>query len=118
MSKTILVVDDSMVSRMMIKEIIKGHQPSAKVIEASSGDNALEQLTHESKIDIALIDYNMPGMTGLELFNELKGMINIPKRVLLTANIQDDIKTRTLEAGIVFLNKPISEDVVAPFINS
>jgi len=118
MSKTILVVDDSMVSRMMIKEIIKVHQPTANVIEASSGDNALDQLTHDSHIDIALIDYNMPGMTGLELYHELEGMLSIPKRALLTANIQDDIRERTLEAGIEFLNKPISEDVIAPFLNN
>ncbi len=116
MSKTILVVDDSIVSRMMIKEIIKDHQPSANVIEASSSNHALEQLTHKSQVDIALVDYNMPGMNGLELFHELDGMLIIPKRALLTANIQDDIKNRTLAAGIEFLNKPITEDVIAPFI--
>ncbi len=117
MSKTILVVDDSMVSRMMIKEIIKSHQPLAKIIEASSGSNTLEQLTHDSEIDIALVDYNMPGMNGLELFNELEGMVTITKRALLTANIQDEIRDKTLAAGIKFLNKPICEDIIAPFIN-
>jgi len=111
-------VDDSMVSRMMIKEILHNHQPSATIIEASSGDNALEQLNHESEVDIALVDYNMPGMTGLELFHELEGIVKIEKRALLTANIQDEIKERTLKAGIEFLNKPISEDIIAPFLNS
>jgi len=118
MNKTILVVDDSMVSRMMLKEIIQNHQPLATIIEASSGGNAIEQLSHGSEIDIALVDYNMPGMTGLELFSELEGMVTITKRALLTANIQDEIRNKTLNAGIEFLNKPISDDVIAPFINS
>ncbi len=59
----------------------------------------------------------MPGMTGLELFNELEAMVVIPKRALLTANIQDEIKSKTIDQGVVFLNKPITEDVVANFIN-
>jgi len=73
---------------------------------------------HGGEIDIALVDYNMPGMTGLELFCELEGMVTITKRALLTANIQDEIRNKTLNADIEFMNKPISDDVIAPFINS
>ena len=118
MSKTILVVDDSVVSRMILKEIIKTHQPEVHIIEASNGNDALAQLNQNSQIDIALIDYNMPGMNGLELYAELKGLLSISKRALLTANIQDDIKSKALEAGIDFLNKPIAENIIAPYINS
>ncbi len=118
MNKVILVVDDSMVSRMMITEIIRNHQPEAEIIEAANGEKALEKVNQDSGIDIALIDYNMPGLTGLELFKELEAIIDIPKRALLTANIQDEIRDKTLAAGVTFLNKPITEDVVASFINS
>ena len=41
MSKTILVVDDSLVSRMMIKAIIQSHVSEVDIIEAGSGAEAL-----------------------------------------------------------------------------
>lgn len=118
MSKVVLVVDDSMVSRMMVKEIVKCYIPEVTIIEAGGGEQTLAQLSSESKIDIAIIDYNMPGMTGLELISALEEFISIPKRALLTANIQDEIKQKTELAGVVFLNKPITEDVISHFLNS
>lgn len=118
MSKVVLVVDDSMVSRMMVKEIVKSCIPEVTIIEAGGGDQALAQLSSESEIDIAIIDYNMPGMTGLELISALEKLLSIPKRALLTANIQDEIKKKTELAGVTFLNKPIAEDVISNFLNS
>jgi two-component system, chemotaxis family, chemotaxis protein CheY len=118
MSKIVLIVDDSMVSRMMVKEIVKTHIPDVQIIEAGSGQLALELINVDSHIDIALIDFNMPGMTGIELLEKLEGIINIPKRALLTANIQDEVKNKAESAGVTFLNKPIVEDVIANFIQN
>ena len=118
MRKTVLIVDDSLVSRMMVKEIVNNQISQVDIIEGGSGDQALAKITQESEIDIALIDYNMPGMTGLELINELKSIVNIPKVALLTANIQEDIIKQAKDAGVVFLNKPISEEHIAAFLNS
>ena len=118
MSKTVLIVDDSMVSRMMVKEIVQAHIPDVTIIEASGGHQALEQITPEIDIDIALIDYNMPEMNGLELIFSLKLIVAIPKRALLTANIQDSIRQQAEDAGVTFLNKPITEEVIGEFLNS
>ena len=117
MNKTFLVVDDSLVSRMMIKSIIEDIIPSCNIIEAANGKDALELVKTNENIDIALIDYNMPGMTGLELIAELANMITIPKRALLTANIQDDVRNRAEQAGVTFINKPINVDIIGPFIS-
>lgn len=118
MSKVVLIVDDSIVSRMMLKEIVKANIPEVIIIEAGSGDLCLSQITPESKIDIGIFDYNMPGMTGIELIYALEKVISIPKRALLTANIQDEIKQLADQAGVTFLNKPISEEGISPFLNS
>ncbi|NQZ22943.1 MAG: response regulator [Colwellia sp.] len=118
MSKVVLIVDDSIVSRMMVKEIIKSQIPEVTIVEAAGGDQCLSQITAESEIDIALFDYNMPGMTGLELIAALEQVISIPKRALLTANIQDEIKQQAIQAGVTFLNKPINEDDISLFLNS
>jgi len=115
MTTTILIVDDSTVSRMVLGAIIKEHMPDVKVVEAKSGDDALIKVDDLS-IDMAIIDYNMPGMTGLDLFAELAKITTIPRRALLTANIQDSVQERAEKIGVVFLNKPINEAVITPFL--
>jgi len=118
MSKTILVVDDSLVSRMMIKAIIQSHVEGVDIIEAGSGAQALDKIGKDSIIDIAFVDFNMPGMTGLELISALAEKLTIPKVALLTANIQDEIKAQAIAAGVTFLNKPINEDIIASFLRN
>jgi len=118
MPQTILVVDDSLVSRMMIKTIIENHVAGVVIIEANSGAQALEKVASDSEINVAFVDFNMPGMTGLELISSLKDIITIPKIALLTANIQDEIRQQAHDAGVSFLNKPINEQVISTFLHS
>ena len=70
------------------------------------------------EVDIAFIDYNMPGMTGLELISELATRMTIPKIALLTANIQNEIREQAIAAGVTFLNKPINEEAITGFLNN
>ena len=63
-SKTVLVVDDSRMARMIIKKIIQSHHPEWEVLEARSGEEAL-QVSEGKSIDIMTLDMNMPGMSGL-----------------------------------------------------
>ncbi|KGJ87369.1 response regulator [Colwellia psychrerythraea] len=117
MSKTILVVDDSLVSRMMIKTIIQSHVEGVDIIEAGNGVQGLDKVNNGKDIDIAFVDFNMPGMTGLELIGALAEKLTIPKVALLTANIQDEIKAQAIAAGVTFMNKPINEEVIATFLH-
>ena len=65
--KTILVVDDSKVMRMMImRTLVDGGYADANFREAADGDAALEQL-QAGGVDIVICDWNMPGLSGLEL---------------------------------------------------
>jgi len=118
MSKVVLIVDDSIVSRMMVRGTVESFLPDVSIIEAKGGDHCLSLLTPESKIDIALFDYNMPGMTGIELISAVEKMISIPKRALLTANIQDEVKQQAEQAGVTFLNKPIDDEAMSKFLLS
>ena len=118
MNKVVLIVDDSIVSRMMVRGTVESFLPEVTIIEAKGGEHCLSQLTPDSKIDIALFDYNMPGMTGLELISAVEKLISIPKRALLTANIQDEIKQKAEQAGVTFLNKPIDDEAMSNFLLS
>ena len=49
------------------------------VIKVSSGKEVLTVLTEEIKVDLAIIDYNMPGLSGLETIAEIRKLnLNIP----------------------------------------
>lgn len=118
MPQRFLVVDDSIVSRMMVKAIILDLHPDADIVEAACADDALSHISETSEIDVALIDFNMPGMDGLELIQVLSKRLTIPKTALLTANIQKHIKERAKKQSVTFINKPIDEETIRDFIQN
>lgn len=108
---SIMVVDDSKVSRMLSTAIIKARFPEAKVLEAGSGQAALELLESESP-EIAILDMNMPGMTGLELAAMLRQSHPQLRLAMLTANVQQSVQQQAESIGISFYRKPIGEAVI------
>ncbi len=72
MAYNVLIVDDSLPMRGIIKKIIKASGFNVKnYFEASDGNEALKILNQEW-LDLVLTDYNMPEMNGLELLCEMQ----------------------------------------------
>lgn len=117
MSKTILICDDSRISRMMIKAIVVDRKPDWTIIEADCGDDAISK-TAEQSFDVATLDLNMPGMDGLELAEKLQQQYPDAAYALLTANIQDAIKQRAEQLNIQFIGKPITEQKVGAYLDT
>lgn len=108
MYRTILLVDDSRVSRMMTRKTVGAILPDATIIEAANGQEALEKLASED-IDAAVLDFHMPGMTGLELAEKIKAQQPKLPVTLLTANIQNETKERAAALGAGYLTKPVKK---------
>lgn len=115
-SKRVLIIDDSLVSRMMIKKGIEDLCPDWSLLEAKDAENAL-QVVKDNEFDCFSIDYNMPGMNGLELMAILNQQYPEAKKALLTANIQDAIRDQTLSLGGQCINKPISEATIKQLVS-
>jgi len=111
-TKTILIVDDSTVSRMMIKTKIISMKPDWEILEAKDGDQALSVTKEHADIDYFSVDLNMPGMDGLELIEKLQDSYSSSQIALLTANIQEEIFKRSMKLGAACFNKPITEKVI------
>ena len=96
---------------MMISSMLKEKKNDVEIIEAESGEQAL-QLIENKNIDFFSLDLNMPGIDGLTLAEKLK--VNFPqaKYVLLTANIQDFTEKRSSELGIRCVHKPITDQAI------
>lgn len=115
-SKTILIVDDSKVSRMMIKAIIKDIHPDWLLLEAGNAEEAME-CSNDFSIDYFSIDLNMPGKDGLELIELLKPQSANSKFALLTANIQAHIHESATALGARCFNKPITPDSIGNMLS-
>jgi len=115
MSKKVLIVDDSLVSRMMIKEIILSSHSDWVCIQAASADKAIEAC-QETQFDFITLDLNMPGRSGLEAAPDIIGSQENVKIALLTANIQSATKEKSSSIGLEFIAKPISEDGILGFV--
>ena len=106
--KTVLIVDDSKVSRMMTRAYILSKYPTWTVIEAGNGEDALE-LALTASVALILMDVNMPGMGGIAAAEQLRKLCPSALITLLTANVQDTTRTRAHQMGIGFMEKPVNE---------
>jgi len=113
---TILIVDDSKLARIVVSKAIAGLQPDWEKIEAGSADEALERLAN-AEVDVVILDYNMPGRSGLDLAEALRAERPEMPIALATANVQDEVIARARAANVTFVAKPINEDGLRGFLS-
>jgi two-component system chemotaxis response regulator CheY len=107
-----LVVDDSRAMRTLLTKILEGL--GADVEQADDGLAALAALRANPAPDVALVDWNMPNMDGLELVKALRKDPVRPKALMMvTSESQHDQMVRALLAGAdEYLIKPFTADAV------
>lgn len=107
----ILVVDDAVVSLNAVKNCL---QDSYKLTLVRSGREAVNALT-KTKIDVILLDYDMPQMDGVEtlkLIRKLDCAKNLPV-FFLTGHSDKATVMKCLEAGIDgYLVKPVNKELI------
>jgi CheY-like chemotaxis protein len=110
-----MIVDDSKMSRMMLKKIIGTAHPDWELTEAADGQEAVD-LAKGAEFDIILLDYNMQIMEGGEAAKILRPLFPDAKIAFLTANVQDSIKNLAIELKIDFIPKPITQAKVIQYV--
>ena len=111
----LLIVDDSRMSRMLIRAIIVDTRPNWRIIEATSGDEAIK-LVDEHLPDFISMDVNMPGISGLEAAGRIRIRHPDTRIVMCTANIQESTREAAKRAGLEFVAKPITAQSMASAI--
>ncbi|MGC4082691.1 MAG: response regulator [Vicinamibacterales bacterium] len=103
-----LVVDDSRAMRMILTGMLK--ECGFDVLEAKHGKEALLCLESNPDTTLALIDWNMPEMNGLELLQAIKGddRYQSMRRMMVTTESEMANISKAMEAGA-------SEYVMKPF---
>lgn len=111
MSQKVLIVDDSALSRRMLRRILES--AGYTVVEADDGMTALEIYFLE-KPSLVLLDLVMKGMYGLDVLAKLREMDQAARVVVASADIQSSTRKLVDDAGaLAFINKPfVSEEVL------
>lgn len=111
MSKTILVVDDSVSMRQMVTFTLKG--AGFEVVEAGDGKEAVSKLNGGAKPNLVITDLNMPNMDGISLIKEIRGMAahKFTPVLMLTTESADDKKKEGQAAGATgWIVKPFNPE--------
>ena len=105
----VLVADDQPAFRSMIKKMLKDMKID-QVFEAGSGREALRLIDSAPDIvDMILCDWNMPGMSGVELLRQVRSVgLDVPF-LLITGRADRESVIAARDAGVTaFIAKPFS----------
>jgi two-component system chemotaxis response regulator CheY len=109
-----IVIDDSRATRMILRRILEGL--SFDVLEAEDGAAALDVLSAQGPMDLALVDWNMPVMDGVSFVRALRKDARQDgcKVVMVTTESDADHIVEALEAGAnEYAMKPFDREVLA-----
>lgn len=111
-----IVVDDSRAMRMLMGRLLK--DVGFEVDEAGDGSQALERLRERlagNPVQLALVDWNMPEMSGIELVEAVRAdpAFASLRIVMVTTETELSQVMRAIEAGAdEYLMKPFTRDDV------
>jgi two-component system chemotaxis response regulator CheY len=113
----VLVVDDSLAARHMIKRmVLQVYQGNVEVLEAEDGSKALAQLAAHPELSIALVDWNMPVMDGLQFVMKARESVpsSVMKIVMVTTETDMERVVQALTVGAdEYIMKPFNAEVLA-----
>ena len=102
----ILLVDDDVSSLEVLGEVLK--RAGYEIFSAENGYEALKIIQGDS-IDLAILDYELPDTTGLELLQQIKPMQPSVPVIIMSGNPSQNIRLDVFEAGAyTFIPKPIN----------
>lgn len=108
-----LVIDDSRTMRMIIGRILK--ELGFDLVEAGNGAEGLEVLQQSEAVDLAMVDWNMPNMNGLEFVQAVRAKPQYDQLKIMMVTTENEMSQMTLalQAGAnEYAMKPFSKEVI------
>jgi two-component system chemotaxis response regulator CheY len=107
-----LIVDDSRFVRGYLRGLLE--EKGIECEEAADGQAGIDQLHGNGPFDLALVDWNMPVMNGLDMLKTLRaeGYGDV-KVMMVTTEAENDFILRALDAGAdEYLMKPFDDEAL------
>lgn len=114
-SASILIVDDSIDCRMILRATIE--REGFCCVEAADGMDALK-VFHAITIDFIITDFQMPHMNGCEFLEELsREASSCPPAMMITGSLADSVRMRAIHAGaLAVLSKPFDQKEILKIV--
>ena len=105
----ILVVEDDEITLTLLRRMLQRMKVN-RILEAKSGEQALVSLSlAHDPISLVLCDWNLPGMSGIDLFKNIRAANAKLPFLMITARADIESVVAAKEAGVTaYLVKPIS----------
>lgn len=114
-----LVVDDSRAMRTILKKIMT--ELGFEVAEAGHGLEALDRLAQIGSVDVALVDWNMPEMDGLEFVKAARSNHEYAEMKVMMVSAENDMTkiARALMMGAdEYAMKPVNKEIIVEKLSS
>jgi two-component system chemotaxis response regulator CheY len=113
----IMIVDDVATIRQIVSGVLSG--VGYEVIEAASGEQALE-IAAARRVHLALVDVNLPGISGLDLVSKLRGIRDYratPIVILAKGGNDENIGRATRLGANGWVEKPFTPERLLATVN-
>jgi signal transduction histidine kinase len=109
----VMIVDDSRTFRALFSSTLQ--QEGFRVVEAGTGEDALDEIKRNGRPDAVILDIEMPGMGGFETCKQIRQLPDgnyIP--VMISTGLEDYHSiTKAFESGATdFVTKPMNWDLI------
>ena len=108
-----IVIDDSRATRVILKRTLTAQ--GFEVIEAGDGQQAIDELEKTRPLDLALVDWNMPVMTGYEFIVEIRSRASFAGMSIMMVTTESETSQvqLALDAGAnEYIMKPFTDEVL------
>jgi len=108
-----LIIDDSKAMRSILSRMLQGL--GFEVLEASNGREGLERLQVHGSVDLALVDWNMPEMNGLDFIRTVRAKQSYDGVLLIMVTTETEMENvvRALAAGAnEYVMKPFTQEII------
>lgn len=119
----ILVVDEDPAFQLGLKTFLREYVGFEKVYTAQSGSEAVERILEDDTIDVVTLDYQMPGMSGIEVLEKLRYTLKRPVSFLMITGYPSEELEQTFYKCATpvlltshFFSKPIEFEKLEPVV--
>jgi len=113
MGLKVLVVDDDMINRMLLKTLLKKNGKVTDIIEAENGSDALDKMKKDPGINLILLDIMMPIVDGIEFLKIFRADMSNSHVPVIVLSTDDTKKTEVFNNGANdFIRKPVKEEAL------
>jgi two-component system chemotaxis response regulator CheY len=108
-----LIIDDSRAMRSILGRMLRGL--GFEVIEAANGRDAIKRLQEAEKVELAVVDWNMPEMNGFEFIQAVRAEHSYDGVLLMMVTTETEMEqvSKALKAGAnEYVMKPFTQEVI------